>query len=154
MTTETTDLENTAVDSDAPVHPFEQGLALYEQKASYDEIIPLFEQGVTLSPRDSIGYTCLTWLHILRRQEGDVAKALSYGQKAVRLDPSNYQAHFNLVLAMLINKTKGVRGEFQRAMSKLQTQEDQDEVVHNLNDALERQPELVEAQKILSWIQG
>ncbi|PKL79509.1 MAG: hypothetical protein CVV27_01710 [Candidatus Melainabacteria bacterium HGW-Melainabacteria-1] len=141
-------------ETETPKHPFEQGLELYEQKAPYEQIIPLFEQGVTLTPRDSVGYTCLAWLHLLRREGDDASKGMMYAQKAVRLDPANVQAHFNLVLGMLINNTKGVRQEFQRAMAKLRTEEEQQEVVGNFNDALERQPELEEARKILSWMQG
>lgn len=146
--------ETAGADSEAPKHPFELGLELYEAKAPYDEIIPLFEQGLTLSPRDSIGYTCLAWLHLLRGQAEDAEKGLMYAQKAVRLDPANAQAHFNLVLGMLLNNTSGVRQEFQRAMSKLSTVEERDEVLANLEDALSRHPNLDAAAKIRSWMQG
>lgn len=135
-------------------HPFEQGLELYEQKASYDDIIPLFEQGVQQSPRDSIGYTCLAWLHLLRNQADDANKGLAYAQQAIKLDGRNVQAHFNLVLAMLMNEVTGVRQEFQRAMAKLQSSDDQKEVIANLHDAIERQPDLVAAKKLLNWIQA
>ena len=135
-------------------HPFEQGLELYEQKASYDEIIPLFEQGVAQSPRDSIGYTCLAWLHLLRNQEEDIAKGLAYAQQAIKLDGRNVQAHFNLVLAMLMSEVTGVRQEFQRAMSKFQSSEEQKEVISNLRDAIERHPDLTAATKLLNWIQA
>lgn len=152
MTEET--LTQTANTDESPKHPFERGLELYEQKAPYDEIIPLFEQGLTIAPRDSIGYTCLAWLHLLRNQDDDAGKGLVFAQKAVRLDPANAQAHFNLVLAMLIGKISGVRQEFQRAMSKLGSVEERQEVINNLNDALERRPDLAEASKILDWMQA
>ena len=100
-------------------HPFEKGLALYEERADYNEVIALFEEGITLSPRDSVGYTCLAWLLLLRNEGDDSQKAEKLCMQGLRLDPSNYQAHFNLALAMLQNKTKGVRQEFQQAMRKL-----------------------------------
>lgn len=153
---ETTTSETEAqVESEQTVrHPFEAGLELYEQRAAYDEIIPLFEQGITLNPKDSIGYTCLAWLLVLRRQGDDVEKAELYAQKAVRLDPSNYQAHFNLALAMLVNGTSGVRKVFEKALAKVHTAEDQAEVLDNLRDAIEREPDLDAAQKMLAWIEG
>lgn len=150
--TETENATQTA-ESEAPRHPFEVGLELYEQKAPYEQIIPLFEQGLTLAQRDSVGYTCLAWLHLLRNENDDAAKGLVYAQKAVRLDAGNAQANFNLVLAMLLNNASGVRQEFQRAMSKLNTQEDRQEVIENLNDAIERRPDLEAAKKILKWMQ-
>ncbi|MEZ0373215.1 MAG: tetratricopeptide repeat protein [Candidatus Sericytochromatia bacterium] len=149
-----TDSTPESPDSESPRHPFELGLELYEQKAPFDHIIPLFEQGLNIAPRDSIGYTCLAWLHLLRNQEDDANKGMMYAQKAVRLDPNNAQANFNLVMAMLVNNTSGVRQEFQRAMSKLGTAEDRQEVVTNFQDALERWPALDAAKKILAWIQG
>ncbi len=149
--TETEALEQTE-NAESPKHPFEQGLELYEKKAPYEEIIPLFEQGLNLAPRDSIGYTCLAWLHLLRGEGEDNAKSLVYAQKATRLDPNNTQAHFNLVLSMLVNGVKGVRQEFQRALAKLQTTDEEQEVLGNLEDALERRPDFEQARKLLSWI--
>lgn len=138
--------------TEQPQHPFEKGLELYEAKADYNEIIPLFEQGVTLSPRDSVGYTCLAWLHLLRRQDGDADKALNYAQQAVRLDGNNFQAHINLVLAMLTTGETGVRQVFQRAMARVQTPDDRQEVLENLNDAMERAPEWDAPGKVLKWM--
>jgi tetratricopeptide (TPR) repeat protein len=152
--TETTETTETLTDSESPKHPFELGLELYEQKAPYEQSIALFEQGVTLAPRDSVGYTCLAWLHILRGEGEDNGKGMLYAQKAVRLDPANVQAHFNLVLGMLVGGVTGVRQEFQRAMGKLRTVEEQQEVLTNLQDALDRRPELESARKLMTWIQG
>jgi len=143
----------TTTEAETPKHPFESGLALYEEKGPLEEVIALFEQGVLLSPKDATGYTCLSWLHLLRNQDEDADKGLNYAVKAVKLEPANYQAHFNLVLGMLVNGVSGVRPEFLRALDKCQTQEDLQEVLGNLNDALERRPDYSEAQKVLTWIQ-
>ncbi|PIQ26780.1 hypothetical protein COW36_00495 [bacterium (Candidatus Blackallbacteria) CG17_big_fil_post_rev_8_21_14_2_50_48_46] len=138
---------------ETPKHPFERGLELYEQKAPLEEVIPLFEQGVLLSPKDGTGYTCLSWLHLLQNQEADHDKALKYAQKAIKLEPGNYQAHFNLVLAMLVNGISGVRPEFLKALDKCRTEEELQEVIDNLKDASERCPDLKEPVKVLNWIQ-
>lgn len=138
---------------EVPQHPFEKGLALYEQKAPIEQVIALFEQGVLLNPKDATGFTCLAWLHLLRQEEGDASKALNYAQKAVRLEQNNYQAHFNLVLSMLVNGVKGVRSEFLKALNKCQSQNELQEVIENLKDALERRPDFSEAAKILKWIE-
>jgi tetratricopeptide (TPR) repeat protein len=139
-------------EEETPKHPFEQGLALYEQKSSLEEVIALFEQGLILSPKDGTGYTCLSWLHLLRNATEDAEKGLSYALKAIKMEPSNYQAQFNLVLAMLLNGVSGVRPEFLKALNKCQTQEDLQEVIDNLNEALERRPDYAEAKKLLNWI--
>ncbi len=135
-------------------HPFEKGLALYEAKADYNEVIPLFEEGITLNSKDSVGYTCLGWLLLLRNEGDDAQRAEKICAQGLRLDPGNYQAHFNLALAMLHNKTKGVRQEFQQAMRKLQTQDDKDEVLTNLREAVSREPEFEAAAKMLNWIEN
>jgi tetratricopeptide (TPR) repeat protein len=136
-----------------PQHPFEKGLALYEQKASLDVVIPLFEQGILLSPKDSTGYTCLAWLHLLRQENDDITRAINYARQAMKAEPGNHQAHFNLVLAMLVGGVKGVRAEFLAAMRKCQQADDYQEVIANLHDALERRPDFAEAAKLLKWIQ-
>ncbi len=151
--TEETAAQTVSADEEVQ-HPFAKGLELYEQKGDYSEIISLFEQGVTLSPKDSVGYTCLAWLYMLRNSDDDATKALVLAQKAIRLDPSNYQAHVNFVLAMLTNGTGGVRPEFQRAMGKVTTEEDHAEVLENLNDAIEREPKWDAPRKMLAWING
>lgn len=135
-------------------HPFEKGLALYEARADYNEVIALFEEGITLSPRDSVGYTCLAWLLLLRNEGDDTQRAEKICLQGLRLDPGNYQAHFNLALAMLHNGTKGVRQEFQQAMRKLNTLEDKAEVVANLKEAIDREPEFTAAAKMLNWIEN
>ncbi len=152
MTTET-DTPETNVSEEA-THPFEKGLAMYEAKEDYAKVIATFEEGITLSPRDSVGYTCLAWLLLLRNDSGDSQQAEKLCQQALRLDPSNYQAHFNLVLAMLENKSKGVRQEFQQAKRKLQTPDDKAELITNLEEAVSREPEFTPAQKVLNWIQN
>ena len=135
-------------------HPFERGLAMYEAKEDYDKVITVFEEGITLSPKDSVGYTCLAWLLLLRNQGDDSQRAEKLCLQALRLEPGNYQAHFNLVLAMLENKTKGVRQEFQKAVRKMQSGEDEAELLNNLKEAQSREPDFAPAAKVLNWLQN
>lgn len=146
--------ETTTVDNETPQHPFEKGLELYEAKGELNQVIEFFEQGVLLSPKDTTGYTCLSWLHLLRGEEGDAQKGLNYASKGLKCDPSNHQAHFNLVLAMLVSGRTGVRQELSKAKLKCRTPEDVQEVTENLQDAIERRPDFDEAAKLLKWIQG
>lgn len=139
--------------TEAVKHPFEQGLELYENNGPLGDVITKFEEGLTLSPKDSTGYTCLAWLHLLRNEGEDAVKGLSYAHKAVALSRQNAQAYFNLTLAMLVNKEKGVRGIFQRAMSLCSSNpEDYQEALENFEDALKRREDFTEAAKILNWM--
>lgn len=130
---------------------FEIGVELYDSKAPFEEVIPVFEQAVKEYPKDSAGWTCLAWLRLLRNEGTDAEQAFEEAKKASRMDHANAQAHFNMILAMLIMGKTGVRGELNKAMQKC-TPDDFKEVLGNLNDALERRPDFSEAKKLLGWI--
>lgn len=127
----------------------QQGLAQYNAKAAYADVIATFEKALTGNRNmQSTAQTCLSWLHTLG---GDPQRGIKHAKEALRLDRSNVQAHFNLVLAMLASHTKGVRAEFEKAMSHC-THEALHEAEDNLHDALERHPDLAAAKKLLGWL--
>lgn len=132
---------------------FDEGLELYEKKAPYDEVIPVFERATAKYPKDSTGPTCLSWLYLLRDGPDDREKGFQYARNAVKQDPKNGQAHFNLILAMLMTLRTGVRSEVEKARQKCSTEEYQ-QVIENLKEALERKPDLSEAAKLLSWLES
>jgi Tfp pilus assembly protein PilF len=109
----------------------QEGMAKYEAKA-----------------QKSTALTCLSWLHTL---SGDAAKGAKAAKEALKLDRTNAQAQYNLVLAMLAGNIKGVRDEFQRAM-QMSTHDAIHEAEGNLQDALERHPEMPAAKKLLAWL--
>lgn len=129
--------------------PIEQGMAKYEAKAPYPEVIAAFELALD-GPKDqqSTAYTCLSWLHTLN---GDYDKAIRVAKEALRIDRSNAQAHYNMVLAMLAGGKKGVREELQKALN-VSSHEAIHEAEANLQDALERHPDFKAAEKLLSWL--
>lgn len=132
---------------------FGWGNKLYNEKAPLSEVIDKFLKAIEKNPKDSSSYTCLSWLHILRDEEGDQKKALTFAKTALKLDPTNSQAHFNLVLAFLTNNKKGVREEFQKVISKSSSQ-DIEAAITNLKEALNRRPDFEEAKKLLKWLEN
>lgn len=130
---------------------FSMGLELYNNKEDYDIVIETFEKGLKDNPRDSSYYTCLCWLYILRNKSNDRKKAIDLAKSALRYDPSNAQAQYNLVFAYMLIGRKGIREEFEKAISMSR---DQDIVSAktNLNDYIERVGNCPEVEKLLKWI--
>ena len=127
----------------------QEGMAKYEAKAPYPEVIALFEQALTGDKQTKgTAYTCLSWLYALN---GEADKSTKAAKEALRLDRTNAQAHFNLVLAMLVGGTKGVRDELQRALN-VATHDALHEAEGNLQEALVRNPEFAPAKKLLGWL--
>ncbi|MFN8671199.1 MAG: hypothetical protein U0457_03840 [Candidatus Sericytochromatia bacterium] len=131
---------------------FSIGLSQYNNKEDYDTVIETFEKGVKENPRDSSYYTCLSWLHLLRNKGSDRKKAIDFAKTALRYDPNNAQAQYNLVLSYMLNGRKGIRDEFEKAISM---SKDQDIVSAktNLKDFVERAGNLDEVDKLLKWIE-
>jgi tetratricopeptide (TPR) repeat protein len=127
----------------------QEGMAKYEAKAPYPEVIELFQKA-TEGDKQTKGtaFTCLSWLYALNNEPDKAAKS---AKEALRLDRTNAQAHFNLVLAMLASGTKGVRDELQRAMA-ITTHDALHEAEGNLQEALVRHPDFAPAKKLLGWL--
>ena len=68
----------------------QEGMAKYEAKAPYPEVIAAFEKALT-GNKDQKGtaLTCLSWLHTLN---GDAAKGVKAAKEALKLDRTNAQA--------------------------------------------------------------
>lgn len=130
---------------------FSLGLEQYNNKEDYDIVIETFEKGLKDNLRDSSYHTCLSWLHILRNKGNDRKKAIDLAKSALRYDPSNAQAQYNLVFAYMLIGRKGIREEFEKAISMSR---DQDIVSAktNLKDFVEREGSCAEVEKLLKWI--
>jgi tetratricopeptide (TPR) repeat protein len=129
--------------------PIQEGMAQYEAKAPYPEVIAIFEQALTGNKdQKSTALTCLSWLHTL---SGDATKGVKTAKEALKLDRTNAQAQYNLVLAMLAGKVKGVREEFEKAL-QMSTHDAIHEAEGNLQDALTRHPDMAAATKLLGWL--
>lgn len=146
MSENVTDLNETKEDD-----LFNKGLELYNNKEPYDKVIETFLEGLKENPRDSSYYTCLSWLYLLKNTSKDSKIAIEHAKNALRYDPMNAQAQYNLVLAYLMTGRKGVRPEFEKAVSMSKAQ-DIEAAKSNLKDALEREGSLPEVEKLLKWI--
>ena len=145
--TETQATNNTETEDDF----FSRGLEMYNNKEPYDDVIDTFNEGLNENTRDSSYYTCLSWLHILRNTGSDRKKAMDYAKTALKFEPTNAQAQYNLVLSYLLIGRKGVREEFEKAISMSRDQ-DIEAAVTNLQEAIDRE-DMSEAKKLLKWIE-
>jgi len=130
---------------------FNLGLELYNNKEPYDKVIETFELGLKDNSRDSSYYTCLSWLYLFRDKGNDRKKSINLAKTALKYDPSNTQAQFNLVLAYLFNGRAGVREEFERAIAMSKDQ-DLEAAKTNLKEIVKREGEIPEVLKLLKWI--
>jgi len=143
--------ENIAPEKTEEKDLFTIGLEMYNNKEPYDQVIDVFEKGVAENPSDSSYYTCLSWLYILRNKGGDRKKAVEFAKNALRYDPTNAQAQYNLVLGYLFTGKKGVRDEFEKAIS-MSREQDLEAAKTNLKEAIEREGYIHEVEKMLKWI--
>jgi tetratricopeptide (TPR) repeat protein len=130
---------------------FNLGLEQYNNKEPYDKVIETFEKGLKENPNDSSIYTCLSWLYILRNKANDRKKAITFAKNALRCEPTNAQAQYNLVLAYMLTGRKGIREEFEKAVS-MSREQDLEAAKSNLKDAIEREGNILEFEKLLKWI--
>lgn len=131
---------------------FSQGVQQYNSGEPYDKVIATFESGLEENFRDSSYYTCLSWLYILRNNGNDRKKAIDYAKNALRYDGMNAQAQYNLVLSYMFNGRKGIREEFEKAIS-MSREQDIEAAKTNLKEALAREGSIPEMEKLLKWIE-
>jgi tetratricopeptide (TPR) repeat protein len=149
---QSTENEETAERDPDGVDYFNLGLEMYNSGEPYDKVIETFEMGLQESSRDSSFYTCLSWLHLLRNKGNDRKKAIDLSKSALKFDPTNAQAQYNLVLAYMLTGRKGVREEFEKAISMSKDQ-DLEAAKTNLKEALDREGSIPEVEKLLKWIE-
>ena len=133
---------------------FTKGIELYNNKAPYDVVIETFEEGLKNNSKDSSYYTCLSWLYILRNNGNDRKKSVEYAKNALKYEATNAQAQYNLVLAYMLTGRKGVREEFEKAIS-MSREQDIESAKSNIKEAIERGIEAsdkADFEKLLKWI--
>lgn len=133
---------------------FALGIEQYNNKESYDIVIKTFEDGLTKNSKDSSYYTCLSWLYLLRNKGTDRKKSIDYAKNALKYESTNAQAQYNLVLAYMLTGRKGVREEFERAIS-MSREQDIESAKSNIKDAIVRGIEpsdKADFEKLLRWI--
>ncbi|MFN8579222.1 MAG: hypothetical protein U0354_20525 [Candidatus Sericytochromatia bacterium] len=131
---------------------FNKAVEMYNNKEPYDKVIETFEEGLKKNSKDSSYYTCLSWLYILRNKGNDRKKSIDYAKNALKYEATNAQAQYNLVLAYMLTGRKGIREEFEKAISMSRDQEIES-AKSNLKDAITREGSQPEFEKLLKWIE-
>ena len=85
---------------------FTQALQRYQAGAEPADLLADFEAITRRDPRQSAGWTCLSWLQLLCDMPEE---ALRSAKTAVKINPQDPQARINLSVAMLETGAKGVR---------------------------------------------
>ncbi|GIW23266.1 MAG: hypothetical protein KatS3mg068_2273 [Candidatus Sericytochromatia bacterium] len=130
---------------------FNLGLEQYNNYEPYDKVIETFEKGLKENPNDSSIYTCLSWLYMLRNNGNDRKKAIDFAKIALKCEPTNAQAQYNLVLLYMLTGRKGIRQEFEKAVS-MSKEQDLEAAKNNLKEALKREGSIPEIEKLLKWL--
>ena len=129
---------------------FDNAMARYQSGEEASKLIKDFEEITSISPNQSAGWTCLSWLQLLCNENQN---ALRSARVAVKLNPQDPQSRINLTIALLETNSKGVREHIEfvkRAL--LIVPELEKELKDSLNDGLNRKPNWNSLKKIRSWL--
>ena len=129
---------------------FDNAMARYQSGEEASKLIKDFEQITSISPNQSAGWTCLSWLQLLCNENQN---ALRSARVAVKLNPQDPQSRINLTIALLETNSKGVREHIEFVKRALLIVPDlEKELKDSLNDGLNRKPNWNSMKKIQSWL--
>ena len=129
---------------------FDNAMARYQSGEEASKLIKDFLEITSISPNQSAGWTCLSWLQLLCNENQN---ALRSARVAVKLNPQDPQSRINLTIALLETNSKGVREHIEfvkRAL--LIVPELEKELKDSLNDGINRKPNWNSLKKIQSWL--
>ena len=130
---------------------FDEAMERYKTGSAPEELIKDFEKITSSHPRNSAGWTCLSWLQLLCNSHQEALRSSRY---AVKLNGKDPQARINLSLALLETNSKGVRDHIdfvKRAILVLPELEK--ELKESIEDGLNRQPNWKALKKIKLWLE-
>ena len=129
---------------------FDNAMARYQSGEEASKLIKDFEEITSISPNQSAGWTCLSWLQLLCNENQN---ALRSARIAVKLNPQDPQSRINLTIALLETNSKGVREHIEFVKRALLIVPDlEKELKDSLNDGLNRKPNWNSIKKIQSWL--
>ena len=128
---------------------FDEGIERYQNGESTDTLIPFFKDVCTRAKRNSPAWTCLSWLYLLADKPNSAYKA---AQKAVKFNPEDAQARFNLAVAMLETKQKGVRQHIEIIQQLMMVDELKQEIQDNCASGLKRKSDWPNLIKVQDWV--
>ena len=130
---------------------FNSALSRYKSGGEIIEILEDFKEITNQIPNHFAAWTCLSWLHLLLKNND---QGLFAARQAVKLNGQDPQARMNLALALLATKTKGVRDHItiiKRIM--LMIPEVEEELKLSIEDGFTRYPEWPEMKKVKNWLE-
>ena len=129
---------------------FDNAMARYQSGEEASKLIKDFEEITSISPNQSAGWTCLSWLQLLCNENQN---ALRSARVAVKLNPQDPQSRINLTIALLETNSKGVREHIEFVKRALLIVPDlEKELKDSLNDGIHRKPHWNSLKKIQSWL--
>ena len=129
---------------------FDNAMARYQSGEEASKLIKDFEEITSISPNQSAGWTCLSWLQLLCNENHN---ALRSARVAVKLNPQDPQSRINLTIALLETNSKGVREHIEFVKRALLIVPDlEKELKDSVKDGLNRKPDWNSLKKIQSWL--
>ncbi|MFZ4666572.1 MAG: tetratricopeptide repeat protein [Prochlorotrichaceae cyanobacterium] len=130
---------------------FDEGLERYKAGEAPESLIPLFQTLCDRSSKNSVSWTCLSWLYLLTDKPSQAIKA---AKKAIKLNPHDPQARINLAVALLDAGQKGVREHIDVAQQIIMVapEDIKQEVVGNIQDGFDRKPDWKSLERVKSWL--
>ena len=130
---------------------FNEALARYQSGGELQEILEDFQQITNHIPNHFAAWTCLSWLHLLLKNNNE---GLFAARQAVKLNGQDPQARMNLALALLATNTKGVRDHITIIKRMiLMVPEIEEELKSSVEDGFLRYPEWPEMKKMKDWLE-
>ena len=130
---------------------FNSALSRYKEGEDLKSLINDFKQITIQMPNHFAAWTCLSWLHLLLKNNDE---GLFAARQAVRLNNQDPQARMNLALALLATNTKGVRDHINVIKRLILIAPDvQEDLKLSLEDGFSKYPEWPEMKKIKNWLE-
>ncbi len=130
---------------------FNEALSRYQSGGELQEILEDFQQITNHIPNHFAAWTCLSWLHLLLKNNNE---GLFAARQAVKLNGQDPQARMNLALALLATNTKGVRDHITIIKRMiLMVPEIEEELKSSVEDGFLRYPEWPEMKKMKDWLE-
>tara|TARA_B100000579_G_C22522649_1_gene706897 strand:+ start:196 stop:621 length:426 start_codon:yes stop_codon:yes gene_type:complete len=137
-------------ETNAIENEFNEALSRYQAGEDLIPIVEDFKKIIHKIPNHFAAWTCLSWLHLLLRNNDD---ALFAARQAVKLNGQDPQARMNLSLALLATNTKGVRDHIDLIKRIIIMAPDlEEDLKSSVKDGFLRYPEWIELKKVKTWL--
>ncbi|MBK16786.1 MAG: hypothetical protein CMK49_02065 [Prochlorococcus sp. SP3034] len=130
---------------------FNNALSRYKAGEQPINLLNDFKQITIQIPNHFAAWTCLSWLHLLLKNNEE---GLLAAKQAVRLNGQDPQARMNLALALLATNNKGVRDHINIIKRMILILPDiEAELKSSVEDGFSKYPEWPEMKKVKNWLE-